>query len=266
MVTVTDSSRVYGAPNPAFGLSFQGFIAGQDASVLAGTPTFASTADPASSVGTYPVTAGGLNGANYALGFTAGTLTVTPAPLVVTPANVSRVYGAGNPVLTGTITGLENDDPITVLYTTSATNASDVGGYPIVATASAPVQTLGNYTVTSNTGTLTVTPAPLVVTPDSLVKTYGDTAVLTGQVTGQQQGDTFTVTYASDGAAAASGAGSYPITVAAVSGARIDDYDVIANPATLTVNPAPVSVNPAPVGRRRRRRRRTASRRPRSPW
>ena len=83
------------------------------------------------------------------------------------------------------------------------------------------------------------------MTPDSLVKTYGDTAVLTGQVAGQQQGDTFTVTYASAGAAAAADAGSYPITVAAVSGARLADYDVITNPATLTVNPAPTHGGPA---------------------
>ena len=152
VVTVTDPSRVYGAPNPAFGVSFQGFVLGQDASVLSGTPTFTTTADAASPVGTYPVTAGGLTGANYALSFAATTLTITPAPLVVTPANVSRVYGAGNPVLSGTITGLQNEDPITALYTTTAAAASDVGDYPVMATLSGPAETLGNYTVTTNTG------------------------------------------------------------------------------------------------------------------
>ena len=246
VVTVTDTSRVYGAVNPAFGVKFQGFVLGQDATVLDGTPTFATTAVRSSPVGAYPVTASGLTAVDYALSFAAATLNITPAPLTVAPANGSRVYGAANPAFTGTITGLQNDDPITAAYTTSAGSNSDTGTYPIVATLSDPTNALGNYAVTVNTGTLTVTPAPLVVTPDNLVKTYGDNAVLTGQVAGQQPGDTFNVTYASAGSAAAAGAGGYPITVAAVSGARLADYDVTTTTATLTVNPAPLTVSPAP--------------------
>jgi hypothetical protein len=96
--------------------------------------------------------------------------------------------------------------------------------------------------VTSNTGALTVTPAPLEVTPDSQAKTYGSTAVLTGQVSGALPGDTLTVTYASDGSAAAAAVGSYPITVVSVSGPKSADYAVMTNAATLTVNAAPLTV------------------------
>ena len=93
----------------------------------------------------------------------AGNLTITPAPLVVTPDSFTRVYGAANPALTGTITGLENNDPISATYTTSADAASDAGTDPITATLNDPTDRLGNYTVTTNAGTLTITLLPLVV-------------------------------------------------------------------------------------------------------
>ena len=113
-------------------------------------------------MGIYPITAA-LAGAAAGLRRHGrhGNLTVTPRRSWSPSPTSSKVYGAANPALTGTITGLQNDDPITASYTTSAAAASDVGGYPIVATLSDPAKTLGNYTVTLNTGTLTVTPAPL---------------------------------------------------------------------------------------------------------
>ena len=45
-----------------------------------------------------------------------------------------RVYGDANPELTGTVSGLVNNDPITVSFATSAETLSDVGSYLIVAT------------------------------------------------------------------------------------------------------------------------------------
>ena len=98
--------------------------------------------------------------------------------------------------------------------------------------------------LSTKVGTLTVTPAVLTVTPDNVAKTYGNTAVLTGQVAGPQNGDAFTITYASDGAPAAAdvSGGSYPITVADVSGAKLADYTVVKNTGTLTVSPAPLTV------------------------
>ena len=41
----------------------------------------------------------GLASANYALAYRGGTLTVTPAPLVVAPDDRTRAYGAANPAL-----------------------------------------------------------------------------------------------------------------------------------------------------------------------
>jgi hypothetical protein len=94
------------------------------------------------------------------------TLTVTPAALLVTADDKSKVYGSANPALTATLTGFVNGDteagldtPVTL--STVATAASAVGTYSIVASGAADA----NYTITFASGTLTVTEAgPLALT------------------------------------------------------------------------------------------------------
>jgi hypothetical protein len=65
-----------------------------------------------------------------------------------------------NPVFTGTITGLQNGDTVTATYACSATPPSPPGAYPITVTLVDPASRLGNYTVTTNNGTLTVLGLP----------------------------------------------------------------------------------------------------------
>ena len=48
--------------------------------------------------------------ANYTVTLVNGHLRVTKAPLTVTAADKTKVYGAGNPVLTGKMEGLQNGD------------------------------------------------------------------------------------------------------------------------------------------------------------
>jgi hypothetical protein len=144
MVTVNPAGKIYGAANPDFGVSFQGFVLGQTASVLAGALSFSTTATAASGVGAYTVSATGLTASNYTISFVNGTLNVTPAPLLVTPDNQSRAYGTANAVLTGTVSGLENNDPITAAYSTAATAASDAGSYVINAALNDPDNLLSN--------------------------------------------------------------------------------------------------------------------------
>ncbi|AIZ62615.1 hypothetical protein PK28_01030 [Hymenobacter sp. DG25B] len=89
-------------------------------------------------------------------------ITINKAPLTVTVADKMRVYGAANPPLTGTMEGVQGDDNITVAYSTTAADNSDVvaAGYPISATLSSePAGTLNNYSITNTPGTLTITPA-----------------------------------------------------------------------------------------------------------
>ncbi|HJT76626.1 MAG TPA: MBG domain-containing protein, partial [Gemmataceae bacterium] len=68
----------------------------------------------------------------------AGTLHVTPATLLVTPADASKVYGQANPSFAYAVTGFVNGEGPSVLsgspsLTTPATAASPVGAYAITA-------------------------------------------------------------------------------------------------------------------------------------
>jgi hypothetical protein len=91
-------------------------------------------------------------------------LVVLPAPLTVTAANTNRVYGAANPVFTGAVTGVTNDDNITATYGCSATTSSPAGTYPIVPSLLDPNNRQTNYTVRLVNGTLTVGQVTAVIT------------------------------------------------------------------------------------------------------
>jgi hypothetical protein len=71
----------------------------------------------------------------------------------------TRAYGATNPVLTGTITGLRVGDNITATYTTAATRASPANIYAITPVLHDPSGKLLNYSVNVRNGTLTVRPS-----------------------------------------------------------------------------------------------------------
>jgi hypothetical protein len=135
------------------------------------------SADTGSPPGSYPIVASGLVATNYAITFANGTLTVTPATLTVTADNQGRTYGAANPVLTGVIVGVQNGDHLTASYSTSASAGSAVGSYSIVPMLNDPDHQLGNYSVTVNEGTLTVTLATLIVTDDQ-ARRYGAAIII----------------------------------------------------------------------------------------
>jgi hypothetical protein len=77
-VKVKDASRTFGAANPAFELTYAGFV--NNETVAAITPPAAATkATETSAAGTYPITLSGGSAANYTLTLQDGTLTVIPA-------------------------------------------------------------------------------------------------------------------------------------------------------------------------------------------
>ena len=76
-VTTDNMVKIFGAVNPAFTTSYSGFVLGQGADVLGGALTFNTQATPASGVGSYAVTPGGLTSPNYSITFVDGTLFVT---------------------------------------------------------------------------------------------------------------------------------------------------------------------------------------------
>ncbi len=250
-VSAADASRIYGDPNPAFSFTITGFVNGETAAVLIGSPSCTSAA-PTSAVGTYPIvcTIGTLSAPNYSFNFVNGTLTVTPAALTVAANNATRLYGDPNPAFTGTITGIKNGDNITATYATTADPTSPVGTYPITPALVDPTNKLGNYTVTSTNGTLTITPAPLTVTAASATRAFGDpNPVFTGTITGIKNNDNITASYSTT-ATAASPVGTYPITPAlADPTGKLGNYTVTSTNGTLTITNAVLTVTAANASR-----------------
>ena len=82
-------------------------------------------------------------------------ITITKAILTVTSDNKAMVLNGSLPALTGTLTGVKNNDAITASYSTVA-DGSSVGVFPIVPALNDPYGRLGNYSVTATNGTLTV--------------------------------------------------------------------------------------------------------------
>src|SRR6185437_7068905 len=248
-VTAGDATRLYGDANPAFAGTITGLKNNDNI-----TAVYASTATAASPVGTYPLSATLVDPnsklGNYTVTSNNGTLTVTPAPLSVTAGNATRAYGDPNPVFSGTIVGIKNADAITATYASAATAASVVGPYPIVPALVDPTTKLSNYTVTSNNGTLTVSPAALTVAAANATRLYGDAnPAFTGTITGLKNNDPITATFAS-AATAANPVGAYPIVpTLGDPAAKLSNYTVTANNGTLTVAPAPLSVSGASVSR-----------------
>jgi hypothetical protein len=79
-VAVDNASKLYLDPLPPFSWTAIGFVNGDTASVLGGTPSFQTTASATSPVGQYPVTVSGLTSHDYAVNYGTGTLTVTVRP------------------------------------------------------------------------------------------------------------------------------------------------------------------------------------------
>jgi uncharacterized delta-60 repeat protein len=75
-VIVNPTARRTGQPNPAFTVTYLGFVLGQNSSVLGGTLSFSTSATQSSPIGIYTVNASGLTSGNYAITYIPGLLLV----------------------------------------------------------------------------------------------------------------------------------------------------------------------------------------------
>ena len=178
----------------------------------------------------------GASAANYSISYTSGTLSVSPAPLLVIADDQVKISGEPLPLLSAHYSGLKLGDTSAVVsglaITTDATVGSLAGNYVISPSgATAP-----NYTVSFLNGVLTVTsPAPaqdisalarLTQNPGGIgaasfgVNTAtGDTAIVTGLGAGSNNVGVNASTGPNIGAAVTSpgaqfGVASTPISIA----------------------------------------------------
>lgn len=99
-ITAENKSVTFSDAAPTYTVTYDGFVGGQDASVLSGELAFTCTYAVGSSVGDYPITPSGLANDNYNINFVAGTLTVNKMTITITPnANQKKTYGDDDPTL-----------------------------------------------------------------------------------------------------------------------------------------------------------------------
>jgi hypothetical protein len=240
LVSADSTNRPYGQTNPPFTASFIGFVSGDDAGDLEGQLIFDTLARTNSPIGSYEVSPSGLASSNYTLSFAIGMLTITAAPLVVTADDATKVYGAALPELGGNLAGAQNADNLSATFTTVATAASDVDSYIISPLLADPDGKLSNYTVITNPGVLTITPAPLLISAVDTNRPYGManppfTASYAGLVNGDDETDLDSPVALSTSATAASPAGLHTITA---SDAADLNYAITFVHGTLTISPA----------------------------
>jgi trimeric autotransporter adhesin len=256
IVTANNAEKVYDGLSytGGSGVTYSGFVNGETSSVLGGTLGYGGDAQGAVNAGSYAITPNGLVSGNYAISYTPGQLSVTPAPLVVSANGTSKVYdglvyAGGNGI---SYSGFVNGETSSVLggtltYGGDAQTAVNVGNYAIAPGG----LTSGNYAITFVPGQLAVTPAPLSVSVNAASKTYdaqaytgGNGVSYAGFVDGQNASVLGGALVYGGNAEGAVGAGSYNLTAGGlVSGNYAIDYV----PGTLTVSPAMLTYVASPL-------------------
>lgn len=242
--TATNASRVYGAANPTFTITYSGFVNSENSSVIDTAPTATCSAIASSNAGgSFPIIPSGGVDNNYSFTYVNGSLTINKAPLTASADNKSRSYGLANPTFTISYTGFVNGDteseitPPTI--STSASITSNVGTYPIQLAGG----TSTNYNFTLQNGSLTIVTSPLIARAVDLTKTYGQTnPTLAISYTGFLNGDdvsSITAPSISTTAGTTSAVGTYPITL---SGGSASNYGIILQAGTLVVTKATLTI------------------------
>ncbi len=185
-IRALDKTRVYGAASPAYTTVFDGLENDDTRNDITGLVVAGAPAK--SGVGTYPIVPSGATNPNYEITFTNGTETVTRAPLTITADDMSKVYGAPDPVFTATYDGLVNgdtEDAVTGLEFEAAPTGSDVGTYPIKPKNASSA----DYSISYVDGEESITPAPLTIRADDKTVKYGTVAAYTWRGQGWVNGD-----------------------------------------------------------------------------
>ena len=160
-VIADNKTRVYGQANPALTFTYSGFVNGDTAAVLKGSPKLSTAAATSSPVGTYPITVsqGNLSAANYSFALASGSMSVTAANTTVSAANVTAKFGAASVTLSASVAAVspstasvnEGTVTFTVRNSSGVTISQSVTGTVSrgTATASFPASALvrGTYTI-----------------------------------------------------------------------------------------------------------------------
>ena len=227
--TADDKTRIYGAANSAFTISYSGFVNGENSTVIDIKPIASTTANATTNAGTVPITVSGGSDNNYSFSYVSGTLTITKATATITLGGLSATYNGLSQAATATTTptGLTVD----LTYDGSATIPVNAGSYAVIATINDI-----NYQGTAS-GTQVIRKANLTFTSDNKTRTYqASNPTLTYTTMGFVNGETKSVLDVLPSiqttAVQNSPAGNYPITI---SGGNDNNYTYIYVSGILTI-------------------------------
>jgi hypothetical protein len=180
---------------------------------------------------------------NYSITYNTADFTIAPKAASVTPDAASKVYGAADLALSGTLTGFLPADNVSAVYSREAGETVVDGPYEISAVLS-PEGVLGNYDITYNTADFTITPIAAAVTPNAASKAYGAAdPALSGTLTGFQVADGVSAVYSREAGETVAG-GPYEISAVLSPAGVLGNYDIIYNTANFTITPIAASVTP----------------------
>jgi large repetitive protein len=198
-----------------------------------GGTNYATSSTPPTAVGSYTVV-GTISDANYS-GTNTDTLVISQATASVTPNAATKVYGTTDPALNGTLTGFLAGDGVTTTYSRAAGETVAGGPYAIISTLT-PAGMLGNYNITYNTASFTISKAALGATAINASGPYGAAIpTLRGTLTGVVSSDGITASFMT-AASSSSPAGSYAITpVLNDPNSKLANYNAVLTSGTLTI-------------------------------
>ncbi|MES2455602.1 MAG: MBG domain-containing protein [Bacteroidota bacterium] len=243
-VTAQDVARNYGAPNPAFKLSYEGFVNGDDLAKLITAPVASSTVSNLTTAGSYPITVTGGSSDYYNFSYVTGKITINKVGQTISFSPLAaKVYGDPVFELTASstsglpVTYTSSDPAIALVQNSNQIKILKAG----IVTISA--QQAGDLNYTQAAGLqqdLVIGKANLTIQADHKSRVYGaENPVLTASYTGFVNGDDAARLQSPPRittlAGLTSNVGVYPITV---EGGSSDSYSMRYVNGNLTVDKA----------------------------
>ncbi len=164
IVTANNFNKIYDGQSSTSnnGVTYLGFVNGDDEKNLQGILTYSGTAIGAKEVGTYVISAIGLTSVNYIINYQDGNLKIVKALVKISANPQSKVYGNTDPTLTYTSTGLIGTDVISGALSREV--GEQVGNYVI---NQGSLDAGVNYAITYTGADLTIGKALLTITANN---------------------------------------------------------------------------------------------------
>mgnify|MGYP000584405038 FL=1 len=239
-ISVADTSRSYGVENPAFTLSYEGFVNGDDEMSLLSLPQVECAAVSVSDVGEYDIVVGGAAAGNYEISYRPGTLSVVPAATTLSVGEVGlKYYGDDSFALSVTTNNPESE----IDYFVEDTRVVKMADDRVVVVAPGTTHVLLKQEASTNYAAseavsvpVTVSKRPLYVSVSDAARDYGKPnpefeILYDGFVLGESDEDLTAKPVALCSADSLS-LGSFPIVL---SGGRSDNYEFVYSNGTLSI-------------------------------